>query len=75
MVLIRRKLDNCITYAFDLTLEEVKLGDKVTELKDLIINDMNKTTAELIEVPSIPEDFVGGKYKYVNNQFELNPEY
>lgn len=75
MVLIIRKSDNVITYAFDCSLNEVVIGADKTIAPHVIIMDMKSTTADKVEVATIPNDFDGGKYLYINNSFELNTEY
>ena len=38
------------------------------------IGSVDRDQYEIIDVPSVPDDFVSGKYKYTTD-FELNPDY
>lgn len=40
-----------------------------------VVCDMKTDTCDLLEVENLPEDFIGNKYKYENNSWELNPAY
>ena len=71
MVIIVRKEDRVVTWALDVDISEITFTEKNTTLPDLIILDMNTTTADIYEVDSIPDDFEGGKYKFIDNRFEL----
>jgi len=71
MVIIVRKEDKVITWALDVDIKDISFTEKNTTLPDLIILDMNTTTADIYEVDSIPDDFEGGKYKFIDNRFEL----
>jgi hypothetical protein len=42
---------------------------------DKIIADPVPLISKVVEVNSIPSDIEIAKYRYINNQFELNPEY
>lgn len=75
MIIIKRKTDNVVTWAFDCNVDDIDIQDNRTVAPDIIILDMTASTADKVEVASIPADFEGGKYKYVNNQFELNSDY
>jgi hypothetical protein len=35
----------------------------------------NKSNAFVVENVSVPSDWSGEKYKYINNNFELNPDW
>ena len=71
MVIIVRKEDRVVTWALDVDIKDISFTEKNTTLPDLIILDMNTTTADIYEIDSIPDDFEGGKYKYIDNRFEL----
>ena len=71
MVIIVRKEDKIVTWALDVDISEITFTEKNTTLPDLIILDMNTTTADIYEIDSIPDDFEGGKYKFIDNRFEL----
>ena len=67
---------NIVKYAGD---EYILLPDKIEVHKSgvlaFIIGDMNASTAVSAVVDSIPEDYVGGKYLYVGEEFISNPVY
>ena len=60
-------------YVFD-DNEEVTLIDTKIITSKFIIDDMNKNNATLIDITSIPNDWVGGKYLY-DNGFNINPNW
>lgn len=70
MVIIVRKSDKVVTWAFDLDISEISFTGVNTTLQDLVILDMNTTTADIYEVNYIPDDFEGGKYIFKDNKFE-----
>lgn len=78
MQIIKRKSDNAVLYVFpDDAVISVK--DDCIETPDTIICDLNSNNAEVISVTSVPADFVGNKYLYLEAEsggvFVRNPAY
>ena len=70
---------NCSKYLFaDDT--QVQMKNDVIEISDpnnldFIIADLNANNSTLIEGVTTPDDYVGCKYNYVNDAWELCPDW
>ena len=68
---------NCSKYLLsddvvvDLGSESTKIGNPV----QIVVFDINSSNATIVERVNEPEDWVGGKYNYVNGAWELCPNW
>lgn len=46
------------------------------KIKNTRIGDLSLDTCEIYkDINNVPSDFIGGKYLYINNEFQLNPNW
>jgi len=70
---------NCSKYLFsddkqiNITEEFIEVGDP--DNLDFIISDLNSDNATLVEGVTGPDDWFGCKYNYVNDAWELCPDW
>jgi hypothetical protein len=57
----------------NITDAQINVGDPAS--LDFIIGSMNANNATLIEGVTEPDDYVGCKYNYVNDAWELCPDW
>jgi hypothetical protein len=71
--------NNCSKYIFEdatqlnITANFIEVGDPAN--LDFMIGDLNANNSTLIEGVTEPEDWYGCKYNYVNDAWELCPEW
>jgi hypothetical protein len=79
MKTIIEKETNCSKYLFsddkqiNITEEFIEVGDP--DNLDFIISDLNSDNATLVEGVTGPDDWFGCKYNYVNDAWELCPDW
>jgi len=78
MKLLIDSTSKVIKYAnhFNYILESGKVivkSDATTE--EFYIGDMNSSNAEIITTKTLPSDYTGNKYKWVSNNFVVNPDW
>tara|TARA_Y100000034_G_scaffold132594_1_gene195982 strand:+ start:685 stop:960 length:276 start_codon:yes stop_codon:yes gene_type:complete len=62
-------------YLFDDDVE-LTVSEEYIRTPDFIIGDLNSTNSTLYEnLTDAPEDWAGGKYKYSDNVWSLNPDW
>jgi hypothetical protein len=57
---------------------EVTLSENKTTVgnpPDFFISDCNATNTEIHAINSVPVDWIGGKYLFLNSSWSLNPDY
>ena len=59
----------------DYTLLPDKIEVRKSGVLAFVVGDMNSSNAEIVEVDSVPADYVGGKYLYTGGAFTTNPGY
>ena len=70
---------NCSKYLFDdskqvnVKSDCIEVGD--TDSLEFIISDLNDNNATLIEGVTEPDDWYGCKYNYINDAWELCPNW
>ena len=70
---------NCSKYLFaddkqiNITADHIEVGDPAN--LDFIIGDLNSSNSTLIEGVTEPDDWYGCKYNYVNDAWELCPDW
>jgi hypothetical protein len=70
---------NCSKYLFaddkqiNITADHIEVGDPAN--LDFIIGDLNANNSTLIEGVTEPDDWYGCKYNYVNDAWELCPDW
>ena len=70
---------NCSKYLFaddkqlNITADHIEVGDPAN--LDFIIGDLNANNSTLIEGVTEPDDWYGFKYNYVNDAWELCPDW
>ena len=74
-----RNSDNVAIVCFDdsceITLTENNVIDLGYPLESFYIPQLNASTATLVTPSTMPEDYKGSKYKYVNNEWVANEDY
>lgn len=55
--------------------EITRIDDHNWQGTNIIVADPEPLRSRVISVNDVPSDIEIGKYKYINNQFELNPDY
>lgn len=71
MKIIVRKSDGVVLYAVNAVLQ---IRDDAIVCDNVIIGDHGALTADVVEADA-PADFLGGRYKLVNGEWQTNPEY
>ena len=56
---------------YNITLNENGYTVEDQEIKQ----DYNSNTADIVVAPEVPDDWMGGKYTYVNNEWHMNPSW
>ena len=60
-------------YSVVVSAEHIEMGDPAA--LDFIIGDMNSSNSTVVEGVTTPDDWYGCKYNYVNNAWELCPDW
>ena len=60
-------------YSVVVSAEHIEMGDPSN--LDFIIGDLNSTNSTVIEGVTTPDDWYGCKYNYVNDAWELCPDW